>query len=393
MKKVLLIVSILIFVTGLSYAFPPFQIADGKYLSIFYDAQFGYNYRDVGSGPDKDKDTNEFNFRRNRLGFIGTYNDKLSFYFQTEFLEDQTVGPLTTNFSGNHDFYVLDAQIRYKFDNAFQVLLGKFKHNLTRENLEACFEPLTLDRSVFVYAPYKTSRDKGIALWGNLFDDKFQYRFDVMEGRTSEGGSAPNSTFRYTGRAHITLLDPENAYGYKGTYLGEKKVLTFGGSYQYEPNVVYSDMLDKSGKKDYQAYSVDAFFEYPFSFGTVTASAAYLDISFDKAYKGMDPDTSVTGLYGEKNGYYVKAGYMLPMDIGPGKLQFFYRYDSFSFAKYGEYYNNDISWWGLGFNYYIYGQSLKITGQYSHVDFEKESKFDPNSRDFNTFQMYIQVRL
>jgi len=100
-------------------------------------------------------------------------------------LEDRKVGPLSTDLSDDdHDFYVLDAQIRYKFNNAFQVLLGKFKHNLTRENLEACFEPLTMDRSVFVYTPYRSSRDKGVAVWGNLFDDKFQYRLDVMEGRT-----------------------------------------------------------------------------------------------------------------------------------------------------------------------------------------------------------------
>ncbi|UOD35106.1 porin [Deferribacteraceae bacterium V6Fe1] len=394
MKKLLTALSILIFSVGLANAFPAFKIADGKYLKIFYDAQFGYNYRDMGSGADGSENTNEFNFRRNRLGFIGTYNEKVSFYFQTEYLEDQKVKGLETDLSDEEkNFYVLDAQIRVKYSNAFQLTLGKFKHNLTRENLEGCFEPLTMDRSLFVYTPFKTSRDKGIVVWGNLLDDKLQYRFDVMEGKTSGTNPAPKSNFRMTGRLHLTLLDPENNYGYKGTYLGKKKVFTVGASYQYEPDVVYGDVTNAADKKDYTAYSVDAFFEYPFSFGTVTASAAYLDLSFDDAYKGADPDTDTMGLNGQKNGYYAKVAYMLPMEVGPGQLQFFYRYDGFTFAELNGAYDNDIAWYGVGFNYYIDGQNIKVTGQYSAVDFDKEDATNPEYQDYKTFQLFLQVRL
>ncbi len=394
MRKILTVISLLMFLTGLAYAFPPFEIDDGKYLKIFYDAQFGYNYRDTGSGPDGTSDTNEFNFRRNRLGFIGTYNSNVSFYFQTEYIEDRQVGPLTTDISDEEkNFYVLDAQVRLKYNDALHLRLGKFKHNLTRENLEGCFTPLTMDRSLFVYAPYKTSRDKGAVVWGNLFNKKIQYKFDVMEGKTSGVSPSPSSNFRYTGRIHFTFLDPEKNYGYKGTYLGKKKVFTIGASYQYEPDVVYSDVANADGEKDYNAYSLDAFFEYPFSFGTITASAAYLDVSFDDAYKGDDPDQTVTGLNGQKNGYYAKIAYMYPKKIGPGLFQVFYRYDGFTFAKYNNYYDNDISWFGVGFNYYIYGQNLKITGQYSETDFDKENPNDPDCQDFKTFQLFLQVRL
>ncbi|BAI80148.1 phosphate-selective porin O and P [Deferribacter desulfuricans SSM1] len=393
MRRVLTILSILVMMVGMANAFPAFKIAKGKYLKIFYDAQFGYNYRDEGAGADGTEDTNEFNFRRNRIGFIGTYNRMVSFYFQTEYIEDKQVGPLTTDLSDEEkNFYVLDAQVRFKFSNAFHIRLGKFKHNLTRENLEGCFEPLTMDRSLFVYAPFKTSRDKGVVFWGNLFDNIFQYRFDVMEGKTS-GDPSPKSNFRYTGRIHLTFLDPEKSYGYKGTYLGKKKVLTIGASYQYEPDAVYDDVANATGEKDYQAYSVDGFFEYPFSFGTVTLSSAYLKVDFDDAYKGADPDDEVIGLHGERDGYYVKAGYMFPMNIGPGKLQLFYRFDNFSFGKYGNFYDQEIKWYGVGFNYYIYGQNLKITGQYSKTDFDKEDNTDPDYQDFKTFQLFLQVRL
>lgn len=394
MKKFLTVLSMLMFITGMANAFPAFKIADGKYLKIFYDAQFGYSYRDLGSGADQTEDTNEFNFRRNRLGLIGTYNDKVSFYFQTEYLEDQKVKGLETDLSDEEkNFYVLDAQVRVKFNNAFQLTLGKFKHNLTRENLEGCFEPLTMDRSLFVYTPFKSSRDKGIVVWGNFMNDKLQYKFDVMEGKTSGANPAPKSSFRSTARLHLTLLDPENNYGYKGTYLGDKKVFTVGASYQYEPDVVYADVANAKNAKDYSAYSLDAFFEYPFEFGTITASGALVDISFDDAYKGADPDTDAMGLNGQKNGYYAKLAYMLPMEVGPGKLQFFYRYDSFTMAQFNGFYDQDISWYGLGFNYYIYGQSLKITGQYSAVDFDQENPSNPDCKDYKTFQLFLQVRL
>lgn len=393
MKKCLLFSICLIFLASSAFAFPPFKIADDKWLKIFYDAQFGYTYRDMGSGSDNEKDTHEFNFRRNRLGFVGTYNRNLSFYFQVEYIEDREIGSISNVdvSDGDHDFYVLDAQIRYKFTNGFQIWAGKLKHNLTRENLEGCFEPLTMDRSNFVYTPFKTSRDKGVAVWGNILNNKVVYKFDIMEGQ--KGDNAPESNFRYTGRLHYSFLDPETDYGYKGTYLGEKNVLTIGASVQYEPDAVYSDVRNHRGKKDYFAYSVDLFYEQPSQYGTFTISAAYLDIDLDNAYKGVNPDDEITGLNGEKNGYYVKGAYMLPMNIGPGKLQFFARYDGFSFGKLENTYDQDVSWFGVGFNYYIFGQDLKITGEYSHTNFDKEDPNDPNYQDFNTFRLFVQVRI
>ena len=403
MKKVYLLIAFLFLSVGIASAMPPIDFGDGKKLKIFYDAQFGYTNRDMGSGPDGKEDTNEFNFRRNRFGFIGLYNKWLSFYVQTEYIEDRVIGPLGVDLSDDdREFYLLDAAIRFNFNNSFHLWMGKLKHNLTRENLESCFEPLTFDRSLFVSAPFKTSRDNGFAVWGNLLKNKVQYRFDVMEGKKS-GDEAPESNFRYTGRLHLTLLDPEKNYGYKGTYLGKKKILTIGASYQYEPDAVYSDVVNHRGSNDYNAYSVDLFFEYPMKSGTYTFSTAYLDIDFDNAYENINP---VTGVYpdmgsieknGERHGYYVKGGYLLPMNVGPGQLQFFGRYDKFTFAHLGSNFNygydQEIDLYALGFNYYIFGQNLKVTGQYSVTDFDQEDRNNTNFDDFQTFELYLQVRL
>jgi len=357
-------------------------------LQLDYKGQFQLIMRDNGSEADNEGSTAEFNFRRNRLALMGKYGDLLDIYVQTEFQENQNITALGVNDSASgSDFTVLDAAMRFNFSNALHVYVGKFKYNLSRENQEACEMPLTLDRSLFIRAPFVGTRDKGVAVWGNLLDDRFQYRVDVMNGRqaTTADAPEPKSSFRYSGRAHVTLLDPENGYGYKGTYLGEKQVLTIGASYQFEPDAAYSDTVARTGAKDYKAWTADLFFEYPLEkAGTVTFSTAYEEIDLGDAYKGANPDPDAIGLNGEKNGYYVKAGYMLPNL----PLQFFGRYEKWRFACLNALFDQEVNWYGGGANYYVRGQNLKISAEFSRTDFETE---DVTTRNFNTFVTQLQL--
>jgi len=392
--KVLACVIGLILLAGTAYAGPRFTFGpnDEGLLQLDYKGQFQMLMRDNGSGPNKDESTKDFNFRRNRIALMGKYGDIMSIYVQTEYGEHQNSGPFTvSDDDSGSDFQLLDAVVRFNFDDMFKVYVGKFKYNLSRENLEACEMPLTLDRSLFIRAPYVTTRDRGIAVWGNLFNDIFQYRADVMAGRGSTTAAAPQpeSNYRYSGRVHVTLLDPEKDYGYRGTYLGKKKVLTIGGAYQYESKVAYADTVAKTDPKDYTAWTADVFFEYPIqSVGTVTASAAYEKIDLDNAYQGFSPDPDVIGLNGEKNGYYFKAGYMLPTL----PLQFFGRYEKWSFASLNGIFDQQIEWYGGGANYYIRGQNLKVTVEASQTRFDKGpgTSLD-GTKDFLTFIAQLQV--
>ena len=373
---------------GTAFAGPQMTFGpnDEGMMQIDYKGQLQMSVRDNGSGPNNDDTTMDFNFRRNRLAFMGEYGDVMSLYVQTEFTEHQDVQTLSvsdTNSGGN--FQMLDAVVRFNFSNAFKVHAGKFKYNLSRENLEACEMPLTLDRSLFIRTANTTTRDTGVAVWGNLFDDMFQYRADVMQGRgaTSSDAIQPESNFRYSVRGHVTLLDPEKEYGYKGTYLGKKKVLTVGAAYQFEPKVAYADTVAKTGAEDYKAWTADAFLEMPIeAAGTVTLSAAYEDIKMGDAYKGANPDVCTIGLNGQKNGYYVKAGYMLP-DL---PLQLFGRYEKWSFAQLDSVFDQKIDWYGGGANYYFRDQNLKLTMEVSKTAFDKAG-----SEDFTTFVTQLQL--
>ncbi|MBJ6798744.1 selenite/tellurite reduction operon porin ExtI [Geomonas propionica] len=378
---------------GTAFAGPrmTFGPNDEGALQLDYKGQFQMTLRDNGSGDNNEDTTMNFNFRRNRLALMGKYGDMMSIYVQTEYTDDPNVTPLdVARENQGSNFQLLDAVVRFKIDNAFRVNVGKFKYNLSRENLEACEMPLTLDRSLFIRVPFTTTRDTGVAVWGNLFNDMFQYRLDAMEGRKALSGDAtPASKFRYSARAHVTLLDPENDYGYKGTYLGKKKVATFGAAYQFEPDVAYGNTVLKTDKKDYKAWTFDGFVEYPVEgMGTFTASGAYEKIDLDHAYLGDNPDFNVVGINGEKNGYYVKAGYMLP-NI---PLQLFVRHEDWKFANLNGIYNQRIFWTGGGMNYYLRDQNLKLTFEANSTGFRYGSGTSADeTEDFMTYVTQLQV--
>jgi hypothetical protein len=315
----------------------------------------------------------------------------MSLYVQTEFNEDNNIRSFTVSDGDESDFEILDAVVRFKANEQFNLWLGKFKYNLTRENLESCEDPLTLDRSVLIRAPFVTTRDKGVAVWGNLFDGVFQYRADVMNGR-NDSLSAPESNFRYSVRGHVSLLDPEDGYGYKGTYLGKKKVLTVGAAYQMEKDIAFDDTVLSTGSVDYEAWTADAFFEYPLEgIGTFTLSGAYVDYDLESAYKGANPDAGTIDLNGEKNGGYVKVGYMLPKL----PLQVFARGENWSFARFNNIFDQEVDWYGGGLNYYFRGQNLKLTLEYSKADFDKEDRLGLvtgiRTEDFSTFITQLQL--
>jgi hypothetical protein len=370
---------------GPTWTFGP---EDEGLMKLEYKGQFQLDYRDTGSGKNNDDNTTDFNFRRNRVALMGAYKG-LGVYFQTEYNEDSNIGAFDVSDGSDGDFRVIDAQFRYKFTDAFQVRLGKYKYNFSRENLEACEAPLTLDRSVMIRAPFVDTRDKGVTLWGNLFNNIFQYRLDAMNGR-SDASSAPDSNFRYGARAHVTFLDGETGYGYKGTYLGKKKVVTLGAAYQVENDIAYADCTNKTGAVDYKAWTVDLFAEYPIEgVGTFTFSTAYMDYDLDDAYQGVDVDPDAIGFNGEKNGGYTKIAYMLP-NI---PLQFFFRAENWSFAKIDgddgpAVYDQEVDWYGGGINYYLRGQNLKLTVEYSTVDFDEETA---DYEDFDSLTAQIQV--
>ena len=383
----LLLITFLIFTgTGTAHAGPVIKFGDESWLMINYEMQLYVQSRDTGSGPSGDSTTTDIFFRRNRLTFKGQATDVYGFTFAVQQQGDKRMESISVSDSPGKNFDVLDAFFSADWTDAFRLRVGLTKDPFSRETNEGCFFPLSVDRSLFVYTDLpRLNRDYGLILWGNLLDAKVQYRLAAMKG--ADSGDDPKSSFRYTGRMHVTLLDPESSLVYRGTYLGTKKVLTFGAGYQFEPNVVYANLSGKLLPKDYQAWTIDGFFEYPTPSGTFTVSGAYLKTDFDNAFQGADPDPRSIGINGEKKGWYAKAGYMLPNKVGPGNVQVYGRYEDWRFAELSSVFDQKIRWTGVGLNYLLKGQDLKITLEYSKTDFDKH---ESSAKDFNTFTAMLQ---
>jgi hypothetical protein len=113
-------------------------------------------------------------------------------------------------------------------------------------------------------------RDLGVQLRGLLVNGHLEYRVGLWQGQrnaavegtpTVTGEQSARNFFRTAARVQVNLFDPETGYYYGGTYLGAKKILSVGGSYDFE--------------SDYKAYSFDGFLDMPLGPGVVTAQVDY----------------------------------------------------------------------------------------------------------------------
>lgn len=234
---------------------------------------------------------------------------------------------------------------------------------------------MTLDRSSAFYTSFGGSRDTGAAVWGNLADARFQYRVMFADGR--EDDVVPKKAPRLTVRAHWSPLDPESDYGYRGTYLGTRKIFTIGAAYDQQANVAYADYATRSDIKDYRAWTADVFAELPTSSGTYTASAAYVAYDTGNAIN-LAPDPNLPSNT-ELSSYYLKAGYLLPNPIQGGRLQFFGRHQKSKYHLDSGVLDNTVN--AIGANYYLDGQRLKLTFEYARVDYDKPDQLDPSLQD------------
>jgi len=122
---------------------------------------------------------------------------------------------------------------------------------LCRNCLTQSVRLLTLDFGSFsfLYIPSTQSvsgRDTGFQAKGYLFHDRLEYRLGAFQGRRDTGS---RNAFRTAGRLQYNFFDTEKGQFYPGTYLGTKKVLAIGASFD--------------SQMSYRAYDADLFLDLP----------------------------------------------------------------------------------------------------------------------------------
>lgn len=418
----------------------PGRAMEPQKITVELKGQFYVENTDFGAGQDRMGDRTDLHFQRLRLTITSMLNDTWGFKFQT-------CGNIGTAKQGSlgygvvaqdtdwndRDVRIIDGYAIANFSDALNLKMGLTKIPITRANLDDCFAPLTLDRSMFVYTAYgsspaKFSRDLGAVAWGSFKDEKFKYFFGAFQGREGvtkathpfsgavlTSSIEPEANLEYVGRVHYAFLDAEPGSGYQGTYFGNLKIFTVGAGYAYESSAVYRNVsstgaLANLETVDYSALAADLLFEYPTTGGTYTVNAQYLKTDFQDAYKtnfnGGDRLANIAGINGQKKGGFVKGAYLLPQTFGEeGRLQPYAIYEQWEFAHLLGIDLQKITQSGAGLNYYIHDQHVRVTVEYLKTEFSKPTgliggRVDPVTfapldkvSSYNTFRLMLQVSI
>ncbi|MBA4136030.1 MAG: hypothetical protein C0518_01785 [Opitutus sp.] len=361
---------------------------------------------DYGAGNDRLGDRTDLRFARFRLTLTGMMDETYGFQINTQSIVSTTKGGITGHSISAADTDNNDANIRLhdayfiaNYSDLLNFKIGLTKLPVTRGNLDGCFDPLGIDRSMWSFSgygstPIKASRDIGVSAWGKLFDGKSVYQVGVFQGRegfartthpfsgaTVTASMTPSENFMYTGRIHYSFWDAEASTGYEGSYLGDMKIFTIGLGGAYEPAAVYKNVtsagvVTNGDTVDYTYVTADVLFEYPTPSGTYTLTAAYIKSDFeDVHYTNLNPGDRLTnygGVNGQRDGWYVRGAYLLPQTFGSeGKLQPYAYYEKFDVAALSGVTDQTVTQKGFGLNYYIRGQNVRFTIEYLKNEFAK----------------------
>ncbi len=197
---------------------------DERTLQIELKGQIYAETTDFGAGLDRTGARTDIHFQRMRLTATGMLDQKFGFKFQTCGACGTTkqgslgYGVTAQDVDANdRDIRIIDAYAIANFSSAFNLKVGLTKLPLTRANLDDCFAPLTLDRSMFVYTAYGTSpakfsRDFGAVAWGGNGNDRVRYFAGIFQGR--EG--LTKMAHPFSGATVTSSIEPTNAFEYVG---------------------------------------------------------------------------------------------------------------------------------------------------------------------------------
>ena len=287
----------------------------------------------------------------------GTLWSDVEYFFQTDAADIGKANAMGVKNSSVPS--IVDAFVTWKIVDELKVDFGFLLPALAHNALQTPVTQLGIDYFAFTYrhsAAFNNAnnvfgRDTGLQLRGLLFDNHIEYRLGLFEGVrrpaiAAMGMNPPKlaarNSFRYTGRLQINLLDAEDTFFYGGSYLGKKKIVSVGGSF------------DK--QKEYVYWAADAFIDMPAGPGSVTAQFNLSQWDGDKFIPALLKQTAVQGQFG----YRIAALNLAPV-VGFEKLTFADIADAKVAGA-----NPDQTRLIGGLVYYIHGHNTNIKAFYSH---------------------------
>ncbi|MBW2099587.1 MAG: hypothetical protein JRG68_02300 [Deltaproteobacteria bacterium] len=339
----------------------------------FWGQAWYQNVSDMDTDDDGkwDDDLNDFMVRRAYFSVKGTVNPWISFF--VHYAGDRLGQDELTNNSGKglgSGLALRDGWGTVKLlGDDFMIQAGRMYIPFTRNYGTTSTKSLLtteLDwgqggtRSGIFY-PSNIGRDDGVTLWGNILDDKLQYRFMVADGE-DEDGRNPDDNLRFAGRLSYNFFDAETKWFNAGTYLGKKRILAVGCGGDTQ-----QDLILNGQEEDYQGWTVDVHYDQPTGNGALTFAAAYIDV--ENTVNGVTWTDIDSGE--DFATVSAKLGYFFDRKIGPGQFQPFIHYENFDAKESGD---KDTDVYGIGLNYYLKGPANKLSIDMTFVDQDREIK-------------------
>jgi hypothetical protein len=206
---------------------------------------------------------------------------------------------------------LLDGIIQIEPSDYFNIWLGRMLVPVDRSNFSGYWFAAPWYYPGFGFADGQVTaprqgpfgRNDGVTLWGQVEGGLLKYyvgAFDLYNVETSP---------LYSGRVSLALLDKEPGYYNSSTYYG-KDILTLAVGAQAKKDGSSAPIPGGMGvvTDDYTEFNADILFEKNFG----GAGVLDLEAAFYKFNGDYEPTDAA---------WYGVASYLLPNDIGPGKIQ------------------------------------------------------------------------
>lgn len=320
---------------------------------------------------------NSFLLRRGRLKFRANYDTWLTAYIQSDYEEQAGT---------SSDMRIIDAYLLLKPHPLAWVYVGQNMAPALRANVTSSGGFLALDRPGLAYRSLTWGargkyaftnttfgdsnsrllsqgranvRDLGATLLGNhSFSELVHLKYYL--GAYDGAQSANEDNLRFTSRAQLNLLGKETGYYNDGTYLGEKRTIAIGASYDRQ-NAVALDQAT-SRKVDYKLWSVDLFTEMPLPVGSISAEVGYanLDLGGGGTLATAGGTALGSAAQAQGAGFYGQVGYFVQ------NVQPWVAYEEWkSDAPQGL---GGFKAYRAGVNYFLKGPDVKVVAGYERFE-------------------------
>lgn len=329
MKRALfigLLVAVFVAVPMATWAGVKMKVDDETSIDLGFRVQTQFISTNDNSGGDGESE-DYFNVRRARFRLGGSITEYVKFFLQTD-IGNKDAG-------AGADVRLIDAFINLHYKNVAQLIMGENMAPASRQITTSSGGLMAIDRPNitnynltwglngkvgfntgpnFSQGDLPIGNDVAVRDLGATFFSSHSFS-DTLHGRfyagVYDGIDNTKDALRFTARAAVNFFDPEPGYYNLSTYLGKKKTVSIGVSYDQQDD--FAEDASK-GFIDYKWFSVEGFVDYPLGPGALTAEAGYQNLDLDNARQIITdtaPLTTQDGKETQGDGFYGQIGYYL----------------------------------------------------------------------------------